>query len=890
VLRWHRARWRWHGGCDGKKESGMNASGCRIIGLLIVLIAPANSWAQLLATLNGHSKTVTSVSYSSDGGSIVSGSWDHSVRIWDAGTYQPVATLSGHTAAVTSVSYSPDGKSIASASRDYSIRIWDARRYQHIGTLVGHTGTVTCVAYSPDGSMIVSSGEDQAIKVWDAQSYELLSSLTGHSGIVYSVAYSPNGKSFISAGWDGAINVWNAKTYKVIKTLSGQLSVIYSAAYSRDGKWIIGGRGDGSISIWNAQNYRIAQTLKGHSGTVSSVSSHPQGRYIIAGHGDGSINIWDARTFQLSKTLNGHSGTVATVSFSPNGEEIVSGSGDYLVNIWDFFPMLAKTGSPPDLYAEISFSEQNGNGYLDADEVGNLHLKLTNKGRGDALNLKLAMTLAEANPHLLFENRSLRHLKAGESRDFDVALLGGLEVRTGLNALKIEVTEQQGHHMDPLEFAFYTQSLAVPRFALLGVEIDDDDEADSFGQPADGMVQAAEQIEARVSIQNQGAGESPGDAQEVEVRLINRSPSIQVLSEERFFKRRLKLGEVFAFDVIFTVDEAYPVAEPLLPLEFEIVEKYGIAAVSGLSLGIELGKRPITRPPMVVARKPVRLGRAKFDRLGSKTTVVYEQRPMADPVSNVGEVVAKRANALGVIIGMPEVPSAVRDADLMRRYFRHALGIRDSDIKVYAQGMSRNDLVTLFEQKMGHAVGAETEVFVFYSGPGIVDAENAGHLLPADGSRVRALAAPTCYSLADLYAAINVLNAKSKTVILDICFLSTDLERDPLPVMGAGDGGDDNLTVISYATGTRGQRIVQGPEQGSEPGSGHGLFTHVLAAGLKGGADHDNDSKVTLAEMKQYVEDQVIAGNGGAHSPTFWTSDGNYDVVFAEVAPRTGNH
>lgn len=99
--------------------------------------------------------------------------------------------------------------------------------------------------------------------------------------------------------------------------------------------------------------------------------------------------------------------TRTSVSFSPNGEAIASGSGDYLVNVWDFFPMLANLGSPPDLYAEISFSETNDNGYLDADEVGNLHLKLSNRGKGDALNLKLAMSLAEENPQLHFDNRAL---------------------------------------------------------------------------------------------------------------------------------------------------------------------------------------------------------------------------------------------------------------------------------------------------------------------------------------------------------------------------------------------------------------------------------------------------------------------------------------------------
>ena len=138
----------------------MMGSSCgKKIALLILLLAPADGQAQLLAALSGHSKTVTSVSFSPDGKSLVSGSWDQSVRIWDAASHQLVATLEGHTGAVTTVAYSPDGKFIISSSRDHSIIVWDAVTHQTIAKLSGHSGTVTSVCYSPDGKTIASSGE-----------------------------------------------------------------------------------------------------------------------------------------------------------------------------------------------------------------------------------------------------------------------------------------------------------------------------------------------------------------------------------------------------------------------------------------------------------------------------------------------------------------------------------------------------------------------------------------------------------------------------------------------------------------------------------------------------------------------------------------------------------
>jgi WD40 repeat protein len=117
--------------------------------------------------LPGHKRCVNSVAWSPDSTRIVSGSYDGTVRIWDAVTGELQQTLTGHTDYVESVAWSPDSTRIVSGSRDKTVRIWDAVTGELQQTLTGHTDWVRSVAWSPDSSRIVSGGDDNTVRIWD---------------------------------------------------------------------------------------------------------------------------------------------------------------------------------------------------------------------------------------------------------------------------------------------------------------------------------------------------------------------------------------------------------------------------------------------------------------------------------------------------------------------------------------------------------------------------------------------------------------------------------------------------------------------------------------------------------------------------------------------------
>ncbi|RKZ88364.1 MAG: hypothetical protein DRR19_12605, partial [Candidatus Parabeggiatoa sp. nov. 1] len=143
----------------------------KIILLLLGLAGTAaHAQAPKIVLQLGHLSTVLSVAYSPDGQTVVSGSYDKTVKLWEVNTGRLLKTFHGHSSSVTSVAYAPDGQTVLSGSDDKTVKLWSVRTGLLLKTFAGHTRSVTSVAYAPDGQTVVSGSYDKTVKLWEANS------------------------------------------------------------------------------------------------------------------------------------------------------------------------------------------------------------------------------------------------------------------------------------------------------------------------------------------------------------------------------------------------------------------------------------------------------------------------------------------------------------------------------------------------------------------------------------------------------------------------------------------------------------------------------------------------------------------------------------------------
>jgi guanine nucleotide-binding protein subunit beta-2-like 1 protein len=209
-------------------------------------------------SLHGHSHFVEDIVISSDGQFALSGSWDHTLRLWDLNTGETTRRFVGHTKDVLSVAFSADNRQIVSGSRDKTIKLWNTLgECKYTLTEGGHTDWVSCVRFSPvaNNPLIVSAGWDKLVKVWNLTNCRLLTNLYGHTGYINTVTVSPDGSLCASGGKDGTAMLWDLNEGKHLYSLEAG-DIIHSLCFSPTSYWLCAGT-NSCIKIWDLETKQV---------------------------------------------------------------------------------------------------------------------------------------------------------------------------------------------------------------------------------------------------------------------------------------------------------------------------------------------------------------------------------------------------------------------------------------------------------------------------------------------------------------------------------------------------------------------------------------------------------------------------------------------------------
>uniref|UniRef100_A0A7S2STX6 Pre-mRNA-processing factor 19 n=1 Tax=Rhizochromulina marina TaxID=1034831 RepID=A0A7S2STX6_9STRA len=252
--------------------------------------------SQIVASLSGHSKKVTSVEFHSDATKILSASTDKTAKIWVAADAAAVAfeekASFAHEAEVTGLSIHPTGDYFVTSGKNAT---WSFHSIEYGTTLQAVsspdlTAAFNDIQFHPDGLIVGVADEAKAVRMFDMKTQNLIHTFEGHTGAVQSLHFSENGYYMASASKDKTVRLWDLRKLTNIKTLEVPAAA-HTVKFDYSGTYLVAGTGhDVSVSV--VKEWEQLNVLSGHSKDVAGVAVAKDASRIVSVGMDRAIKVW----------------------------------------------------------------------------------------------------------------------------------------------------------------------------------------------------------------------------------------------------------------------------------------------------------------------------------------------------------------------------------------------------------------------------------------------------------------------------------------------------------------------------------------------------------------------------------------------------------------------
>ncbi len=241
----------------------------------------------------------------------------------------------------------------------------------------------------------------------------------------------------------------------------------------------------------------------------------------------------------------------------------------------------------------------------------------------------------------------------------------------------------------------------------------------------------------------------------------------------------------------------------------------------------------------------------------------------------------KRRNVWAVVIGindypkLPKLKYAVNDAEAFYRLLVEGNRVPPENVTLLTNEQA--NLVTLrstLGTRIKNAARENDMVIIFFAGHGATERDATS----PDGDGLEKYLLPFDTDPADLYSTampmvevariLNRIRSERLVFIADACYSGASGGRT-ISVTGVRANMTDGF--LERVTGGRGKMIITASAANEvsveKDELQHGVFTYYLLEGLRGKADLDRDSMITVDEAYRYVYDQVPQATGQEQHP-----------------------
>ncbi|HET6544734.1 MAG TPA: caspase family protein [Chryseolinea sp.] len=314
---------------------------------------------KLIKTYEEKTDDLTGLAITGDGKTIAR-STEKETRVWDALSGDCITTIAAKDqSGFHEIAFTSNNKSLLITSDDNTVSAWNFPQNKNAMTFMGYLNErdrgglnydpnfywqsaiakyirlKNSLLISNDGKTLIKGKFGTKVKQWDIATGKSVMEFVGHKKAVLCYDLSRDGNRLLTGGGDGKIMLWNVDTGDSIQVIQSYREPIFDIHFSADETHVASSSWDATMKVHDLETGKMQTYFDLANASAYQLIFHPNELYLFTARLDNTLQMWETDTKKEVRNFIGHTDIISSIQLSNDQNSLLSSSWDGTVRIWD---------------------------------------------------------------------------------------------------------------------------------------------------------------------------------------------------------------------------------------------------------------------------------------------------------------------------------------------------------------------------------------------------------------------------------------------------------------------------------------------------------------------------------------------------------------------------
>jgi WD40 repeat protein len=187
---------------------------------------------------------------------------------------------------------------------------------------------------SNDGKTLIKGKFGTKAKRWDIATGKTLMEYVGHAKAVICYDLSRDGKKLVTGGGDGKIILWNVETGDSISVIKAHREPILDIHFNADETKVAASSWDARLITWDLASGKAVTVFDFENNSAYNLLWGPSDLYVFTAQGK-DLKLWELDSRTAVRDFVGHQDVIGSLRLSQDQRQLLTASWDGSIRLWD---------------------------------------------------------------------------------------------------------------------------------------------------------------------------------------------------------------------------------------------------------------------------------------------------------------------------------------------------------------------------------------------------------------------------------------------------------------------------------------------------------------------------------------------------------------------------